>query len=135
MHGVSDAYIEDSRLQGDCGYDAALRLLKRSPEVTAIFVCNDDVAQNVMRAVRDSGRRVPDDISIIGFDDTAVAANTEPPLTTMRVEQELMGGLAVRQLYERAANLDRPPITTMLSTRLIERDSVTSVREQVGTST
>jgi DNA-binding LacI/PurR family transcriptional regulator len=67
---------------------------------------------------------VPDDISIVGFDDTAVAATNEPPLTTMRVEQELMGGLAVRQLYERAANLDRPPITTMLGTRLIVRDSV-----------
>jgi LacI family transcriptional regulator len=124
MHGITETYIEDSRLQADCGYDAAMRLLQRSPQVTAIFVCNDDVAQNVVQACRDIGRRVPDDISIIGFDDTAVAASTEPPLTTMRVEQELMGGLAVRQLYERAANLDRPPITTMLGTRLIVRDSV-----------
>ncbi len=124
MHGITETYIEDSRLQGDCAYAAALRLLERSPEITAIFCCNDDIAQSVVRAIHESGQRVPDDISIIGFDDTAVAQSNEPPITTMRVEQELMGGLAVRQLYERAVNLDRPSITTMLSTSLVVRETV-----------
>lgn len=61
---------------------------------------------------------------MIGFDDTQVAVNLRPGLTTMRVDKELMGSLAVRQLYERAANTDRPPITTLLGMRLVERESV-----------
>ena len=51
-------------------YAATLRLLQRAPEITAIFACNDDVALHVIRAVQDSGLRVPEDISVIGFDDT-----------------------------------------------------------------
>jgi len=54
-----------------------------------------------------------------------LAQTTQPPLTTMRIDKELMGALAVRQLYEHAANLERPPITTLVGTRLIVRDSVT----------
>jgi LacI family transcriptional regulator len=123
-HGITETYIEDSPLRGDAAYAAAARLLQRSPDVTAIFACNDDVAQHVIRAAHDFGRRVPEDISVIGFDDTIYALNTQPPLTTMRIEKELMGGLAVRQLYERAMNLDRPAMTTLLGTRLIVRESV-----------
>jgi LacI family transcriptional regulator len=126
--GIDKTYIEDSLLHGESAYDAAIRLIKRSPEVTAIFACNDDVAQHVIRAIKDTGQRVPEDISVMGFDDTAVAVSTQPPLTTMRVDKELMGALAVRQLYERAVNLDRPPITTTIGTRLVVRASVSKVR-------
>jgi DNA-binding LacI/PurR family transcriptional regulator len=121
-------YIEDSLLHGESAHSATIRLLNRSPEVTAIFACNDDVAQHVIRAIRDTGRRVPEDVSVIGFDDKAVELNTQLPLTTMRVDKELMGALAVRQLYERAINRDRPPITTIVGTRLVIRDSVAKVR-------
>jgi DNA-binding LacI/PurR family transcriptional regulator len=77
-----------------------------------------------MRAARDTGRRIPEDISFVGFDDTLYALTTQPPLTTMRIDKELMGGLAVRQLYERAMNLDRPALTTLIGTQLVVRDSV-----------
>lgn len=123
-YGIHETYIEDSLLQSDSAYHATLRLLDSAQGVTAIFACNDDVAMNVVRAVKDRGLRVPDDISVIGFDDQAGAGNFQPPLTTMQVDKELMGGLAVRQLYERAMKLDRPPITTLISTRLVVRDSV-----------
>jgi LacI family transcriptional regulator len=122
--GITQTYIEDSLLTGKSAYEATVRLLERAPEVTAIFACNDDVAAVVMRAVKDLKRQIPRDISVLGFDDGRIAANTEPPLTTVRVEKELMGSLAVRQLYERAANYDRPPITVQLGTRLVQRSSI-----------
>jgi DNA-binding LacI/PurR family transcriptional regulator len=131
-HGISETYIEGSLLCGESAYAAARRLLDQSPRVTAIFACNDDIAQHVIQAVKDSGLRVPEDISVIGFDDTDVASNAQPPLTTMRVDKELMGALAVRQLYERAANLDRPPITTLIGTRLVLRSSVTRCTTRQG---
>jgi LacI family transcriptional regulator len=102
--------------------------MERAPEVTAIFACNDDVAMGVIRAVQAMGRRVPEDVSVIGFDDKAVELAPPLPLTTVKVEKELMGALAVRKLYERAMYLDRPPITTIIGTRLVVRDSVQQVR-------
>jgi DNA-binding LacI/PurR family transcriptional regulator len=131
-YGIRETLIEDSLLQSESAYQATLRLLDDPRGVTAIFACNDDVAMNVIRAVKDRGRRVPEDVSVIGFDDQEGSANTQPPLTTMQIDKELMGGLAVRQLYERAMKLDRPPITTLISTRLVVRDSVTrcAVRQE-----
>lgn len=123
-HGITEEYIEDGLLQGASAYETTTRLLQRAPEITAIFACNDDVAYSAMRAAVDMGRRIPDDISFVGFDDTPDALNMQPALTTMRIDKELMGGLAVRQLYERAMNLDRPAITTLIGTQLVIRDSV-----------
>jgi LacI family transcriptional regulator len=62
-NGMNGGYVEDSLLEGESAYNATLRLLNRSPDITAIFACNDDVAQNVIRAIKDMGRRVPEDIS------------------------------------------------------------------------
>ncbi|MCC6803168.1 MAG: LacI family DNA-binding transcriptional regulator [Anaerolineae bacterium] len=123
-HRITQEYIEDGLLQGESAYAATVRLLQRAPEITAIFACNDDVAQSAMRAALDMGRRIPEDISFVGFDDTPYARDAHPPLTTMRIDKELMGGLAVRQIYERALNLDRPAITTLIGTQLVVRDSV-----------
>ncbi|MFN8375650.1 MAG: LacI family DNA-binding transcriptional regulator [Anaerolineae bacterium] len=125
--GIPNIYVEDSHLQGASAYEATLRLLKRVPDITAIFACNDDIAHYVIKAANDLGRFVPDDISVVGFDDTEGALNMQPPLTTMQVDKELMGAVAVRHLYERAINPTRPPITTMISTRLVVRDSVSRV--------
>jgi LacI family transcriptional regulator len=127
-HGIKQSYVEESLLHGESAYAATIDLLNQAPDITAIFACNDDVAHHVIRALKDTGHRVPKDISVIGFDDKALLLDTSPPLTTVRVEKELMGTLAVRQLYEHAANLDRPPITTIIGTRLVIRDSVTKVR-------
>jgi DNA-binding LacI/PurR family transcriptional regulator len=123
-HGIRETYIQDSQLHADNAYAATHQLLDRWPSITAIFACNDDIAQFVIKAVQDRGLTVPDDISVIGFDDTDVAGKTRPPLTTMHVDKELMGALAVRQLYERAADTDRLPITMLMGTKLVERESV-----------
>ena len=127
-HGITTPYIVDSQLHGESAYEATIQLLTQSPHVTAIFACNDEIAQYVMRAAKEVGRCVPDDLSVVGFDDkTIVESASTMPLTTVHVEKELMGAIAVRQLYERAIDLDRPPITTIIGTRLVVRDSVSRV--------
>ncbi|NGY64149.1 LacI family transcriptional regulator [Lentzea sp. NEAU-D13] len=67
----------------DSGH-AAGRQLARTPGVTAIFAANDDMAIGVIRALTESGLRVPEDVSVVGFDDVPVAAYVTPPLTTVR---------------------------------------------------
>jgi DNA-binding LacI/PurR family transcriptional regulator len=78
------------------GYAAGARLA-RNPDITAVFVANDDMAIGVMRALAEAGRRVPDDVSVVGLDDIPSAAYQSPPLTTVRQD---FGTLA-RQGLER----------------------------------
>lgn len=94
------------------------------PPFTAVCCANDLAAVGVIRALREAGRRVPDDVSVVGFDDLAVAALVEPPLTTVRVERDELGRLAVRRLLERAADPHRTPVRVELACRLVVRDSV-----------
>ncbi|MEU6200352.1 LacI family DNA-binding transcriptional regulator [Streptomyces sp. NPDC047061] len=78
---------EPSLVEGDwsaaSGY-AAGRVLAADPDVTAVFAANDDMAIGLMRALAEAGRTVPDDVSVVGFDDIPVAAFVTPPLTTVR---------------------------------------------------
>jgi DNA-binding LacI/PurR family transcriptional regulator len=127
--GIATSYIEDGPLYREAGYDAAIRLLKRSPEVTAIFACNDDVAIGVLNAANSLGLRVPDDLSLVGFDDIELAQEVTPPLTTVHVDKTLMGVLAVRMMRDRAENPDLTRLTTRLSSQLIIRKSVCSLKK------
>jgi DNA-binding LacI/PurR family transcriptional regulator len=79
------------------GRQATTELFEHAPGLTAIFVLNDLMALGALEAVRASGRRVPDDVSVVGFDDIPFAALANPPLTTV--------GQPIRQLGERAADL------------------------------
>lgn len=79
------------------GRQATIDLLERNPQLTAIFVLNDLMALGALEAAREVGRRVPEDVSIVGFDDIPFAALANPPLTTV--------GQPIRQLGEHAADL------------------------------
>ncbi|MBN1966661.1 MAG: LacI family DNA-binding transcriptional regulator [Anaerolineae bacterium] len=127
QHDIADSYIEDSLLTRQAVYEATLRLLRRAPEITAIFACNDNVAIGAMNAAHDLGLKIPDDLSLIGFDDIDLAQEVNPPLTTVHVDKTLMGVLGVRHLRDRAENPDRPTLTTALGTQLIVRGSVRSL--------
>ena len=84
--GIADdpGLVADGRFTEAGGYEAARALLATSPEVTAIFAANDLSALGVLNAVRESGRHVPEDLSVVGFDDLRLSAFTAPPLTTVR---------------------------------------------------
>lgn len=122
--GIDETYIEVSELSRDGGYEGTRRLLQRAPQVTAIFACNDEVAVGAMRAIKEMDLRIPEDISIMGFDDIDLATETDPPLTTVHVDKYQMGALAVRHLRDRAENPDRPNLITAVTTNLVIRDSV-----------
>ena len=80
------------------GEVAAIELLDRAPETTAFVAYNDLMAIGALRALRQRGRRVPADASVVGFDDVALAAYVDPPLTTISQRTEEMGRWAVERL-------------------------------------
>ncbi|MFG2191726.1 LacI family DNA-binding transcriptional regulator [Streptomyces sp. NPDC048639] len=80
----------------ESGYDAALELLRRRPDLTAIAAANDSIALGVCAAVRDSGLRIPEDVSVAGFDDLPFSVDTVPALTTVRLPLHDAGARAGR---------------------------------------
>ncbi|WP_295013040.1 LacI family DNA-binding transcriptional regulator [uncultured Microbacterium sp.] len=76
-------------------------VLAADPDVTAVFAANDQMALGLLRAVADAGRRVPDDVAVLGFDDIADAAEFRPPLSTVRQDFAALGERAVRILVDR----------------------------------
>jgi LacI family transcriptional regulator len=104
------------------GYVAMRKLLEKSIP-SAVFAANDTTAAEALRAIKERGLRVPEDMAIVGFDDGFIALHTEPPLTTMRVFREKMGAMAAKRLLELIEDADQPPIQIKLSTQLIVRGS------------
>lgn len=98
-------------------------VLQSGPPFTGLVAANDLAAISAQRALEEAGVRVPDDVSLVGFDDLDVSALVRPGLTTCRVYRELLGALAVRRLIERAADPDTPPLTLTIDAPLIERHS------------
>jgi LacI family transcriptional regulator len=82
-----------------------------------------------MRAAHKLGLRIPDDLSVLGFDDTDPASEIIPSLTTMFVDKMLMGALGVRQLIDRKEHPERVPFTIVLGTKLVERQSVRTLND------
>lgn len=121
-------YDEQFHLQGkftiDGGYQAMSDFLAQAKEIpTAFFASSDALAIGAMRAVQKHGLRVPEDISIIGFNDVSVAKYVSPELSTIRVYTEWMGELAVEttmNLIEEAAPVSK---RTVIATELILRHS------------
>jgi LacI family transcriptional regulator len=126
-HGISETYIGESSHLMDATYEATQALLRQHPQITAIFFCLDLVANHIIQAVRDLGLDVPGNVSVIGFDDLPLAAQTVPPLTTMHVDIPLLGILGVRQLVERMNNPERVITKILLRPQLVIRDSVRSL--------
>lgn len=85
----------------DAGYEAGRRLLASAPHFTALCAFNDVSAMGAIRALREVGRRVPEDVSVVGFDDVHAAALHTPALTTVRQPLRRMGELAAATLVER----------------------------------
>ncbi|AKU17980.1 LacI family DNA-binding transcriptional regulator [Luteipulveratus mongoliensis] len=99
------------------------RVLADNPRVTAVFVASDEMAFGVLHAFVRAGRRVPDDISVVGVDDVPLAAYAHPPLTTVRQPFADVGARAVRRLVELMdSSDDRAP--TLIAPTLVRRESV-----------
>ncbi len=103
------------------GYAAGQRLVA-DPSVTAVFVANDDMALGVLRAFHEHGRRVPDDVSVVGFDDIPEAAYFWPPLTTVNQPFSLLGRRAM-ELTLQALEGESEAVATLLLPELRARAS------------
>ncbi len=102
------------------GEQAAQRLLQAVPDLDAIFVASDLMATAVLQVLQASGRRVPDDVAVIGFDDSPPAAMTTPALSTVHQPVEQLAGLAVRTLTDGVGD---HPLDQRLPTHLLLRSS------------
>ncbi len=127
--GITQHYFADSHLPPKQAVDAAVDLLRRAPAITALFCCNDAMALGVLQAAQSLGRRIPDDLSVMGFDDIDLAEHVTPALTTMHVDKVGMGRLAVQLLINRAEFPTASCVTALLRPTLIERQSVRSIRD------
>ncbi len=109
----------------DCGRLAVKQAFASGREFDAIFAHNDLSAAGAMQAVREAGRRVPDDIAVVGFDDVPAAALTDPPLSTVRQPLRQMGAAAARMLLAHFAGTPMPRQPAIIPTTLIVRGSTT----------
>ena len=101
---VPDALMRQADFTSAGGHAAMQELLKSSRPPTAVFACNDLMAFGAISAAGSAGLRLPRDISVIGFDDIAMAAYCSPPLTTIAQPKHQLGALAARMLLARIAN-------------------------------
>ncbi|MEZ4666423.1 MAG: LacI family DNA-binding transcriptional regulator [Anaerolineae bacterium] len=119
--------LDELIIEGDywqpLAYENTRKFLNEYSPPTAIFAANDLSAFGAMEAIRNHGLRIPEDISIIGFDDIPQASIVYPKLTTIRQPLEQMGRVAVKLLLEQIENPDRQPRRVTLATQLIVRDS------------
>jgi LacI family transcriptional regulator len=127
-HQVANTYFADCHLRREEAFAVTTHLLTQNPQITALFGVNDNMAIAAMRAAQTLGKRVPQDISIIGFDDIDLAHLAIPALTTMQVDKINLGRTAVQTLINRVQAPDSPRVTVALRTRLIERQSVQDIR-------
>ncbi|NYD23207.1 LacI family transcriptional regulator [Kineococcus aurantiacus] len=106
---------------------AADLLLRRHPDVDAVTCGSDQIARGVCDGLRDAGRRVPQDVAVVGFDDwDVIALASRPPLTTVNLGLEALGRRAGELLLEAVAG-DPSPGTTTMPTRLVVRESTVAV--------
>lgn len=123
--GLPDAAHRSAVAFGDftreSGAAAMWRLLDDDPELDAVFVASDLMAHGALRTLREAGRRVPQDIAVIGFDDIEMASFTDPPLTTVRQPIVEIGRTMARQMLQLVNGA--PVESVVLHSQLVVRDS------------
>ncbi len=120
MTGVPVAYGDFTH---SSGVHAAQWLLRRMPHLDAVFAASDVMAAAAVQTLRRAGRRVPDDVAVIGFDDAPIARRTSPTLTTVRQPVEEFAALATRLLLMSMNSPESTRNNPVLPTELVVRES------------
>jgi LacI family transcriptional regulator len=123
-------YEGDFKLEG--GQRAACEILAEEELPTAVMAANDMMALGALRELHTAGLRVPEDISIVGFDDIAFAALAHPPLTTVCLPRAELGRHAVEALMASIEHPEQQGIEIEIPTYLVVRESTASVRRTDG---
>ncbi len=119
--GVEPAVVETPYSPSAAAYDAALSLLDRPDRPTGVLCFSDAFALATIRAAESLGLKVPEDLSVVGFDDSALAASSRPPLTTVHQEVAAKGSAAVAAIADVMGG--GHPAAVMLPTTLVVRES------------
>lgn len=98
--GLEPIVVHEAATTVQTGFHAGHDLLDMDEPPDAIFAVNDAMALGIIRAARELGVRVPEDLAVVGFDDISMAESAHPPLTTVRIAKETMGELAARRLLD-----------------------------------
>jgi len=124
-HGIPlrDDYVLQGAVTLEDGYIAGKKLLKLNPLPTAVFAYSDFVAVGIMQAILEAGLRIPEDVSLVGYDDIVFSAYTKVPLTTIRIPKRKLGKEAVHLLISRLGNRRNIPSHKKLKVDLVVRDS------------
>jgi DNA-binding LacI/PurR family transcriptional regulator len=99
------------------------RLLAERPDIDGVFVANDLMAQGAMLVLHEQGRRIPDDVAVIGFDDSSVATACRPELTTVRQPVEDMAAEMARLLLARIGAPQGQPASVIFEPTLVLRET------------
>lgn len=118
-----EALVEETGYSAASGADAMARLLAREPELDAVTCGNDTVALGAVAALTDAGRRIPDDVAVVGFDDLPIAAQLRPALTTVRTDPVATGERAMEMLVQLVGGQTPPQREAHMPTELVVRDS------------
>lgn len=121
--GITDMPVAYGDFTHASGAHAMQWLLQRAPRLDAVFAASDVMAAGAMQALRRAGRKVPDDVAVIGFDDAPIARHTTPALTTVRQPVEELAALAARLLLMALAEDETPKGNPVLPTELVVRES------------
>jgi len=126
-HGIAPALSGTGDWTPASGYQVATALLHKRTPFTALVAANDEMALGAIRALHEHGLRVPEDVSVIGFDDTPSSAFFEPPLTTVRQDFTALGVDAAEYLIEQIDHPERPAKQRVLEPQLVVRRSTARV--------
>ena len=122
-HGNPEAPFVEGNFTQDSGERAMERLLAEHPDVDGVFAANDLMAAGALHVLRDHGRRVPDDVAVIGFDDSSAATASRPALTTVRQPVEDMAAEMASLLLDRIGRQDRRVTSVVFEPTLVVRQS------------
>lgn len=120
---VDESLIAYGDFSEASGAGAMRTLLDRHPDLDAVFCASDLMAVGAMRTLREYGRRIPSDVAVVGFEDSVLARQTDPPLTTVHQPVEAMGREMARLLVARIKGEPAGPPLTVLDTHLVVRAS------------
>ncbi|MEV8250270.1 LacI family DNA-binding transcriptional regulator [Microbacterium sp. NPDC076768] len=123
-HGIADDLVAHADFLQGGGAVAMAEILDRDPTVDGVFVMNDLMSAGALATLRSRGRVVPDDLSLVSFDDTVIATAVEPRLTTIAQPFDELGSLMVRTLRDLITQPDAGPFRVTLPTKVVLRDSV-----------
>lgn len=121
--GLAEVPVVEGGFTLRSGATAMAELLARHPDVDGVFAANDLMAQGACQVLRESGRRVPEDVAVVGFDDSTVAVTCRPQLTTVRQPVEDMAGEMTRLLDEHIHGTRTEPASVLFTPELVVRES------------